>query len=79
MEIYHVEIKYIHTDKHKYYLGTVFNVRTINADYRTIPGPNLSIFPSNRSHEKKTCTFSGIFDDHNSQFASINIFYAENS
>ena len=39
----------------------------------TISEHNRSIFPSNRSHKKKTCNFSGIFDDHNSQFVAIGI------
>jgi hypothetical protein len=36
-------------------------------------------FFRNRSHEKKTCTFSGIFDDHNSEFAASIVFLRENN
>ena len=79
IEIYHGEIEAGHTDIiYKYTFGRFFNVCAINADYRTIPGPNLSIFSSNCSHQRKTFTFSGIFDDHNSQFAATGIFLQEN-
>jgi hypothetical protein len=68
VEIYHGDIEAGHTGIiYKYTFGRFFNVCAINADYRTIPGPNISIFPSNCYHQKKTFTSSSIFDGHNSQ------------
>ena len=44
------------------------------AECRTIPSPDVSIFPSSLSHKSKASMFSGILDDCSSRYIAIGTF-----